>query len=173
MFSILLLAGFLAPSSTAFLAPKHSSLHAPTKLHSYLELNGAPSLTFSSTPAAAPPPTSFGQMVSTDAEHAGITDICAFDAASSHIKSHIASSGSISATEIDYEITKANTVVNIIREHFPGALGSSEILRRVRRVLDGYGVENILLTQSGKSISDLHMMACCLRIEDLLWYMVI
>lgn len=172
MFSILL-AGFLAPSSTAFLAPKHSSLHAPTKLHSYLDsLTGAPSLTFSST-SATPPPTSFGQMVSTDAEHAGITDICAFDAASSHIKSHIASSGSISATEIDYEITKANTVVNIIREHFPGALGSSEILRRVRRVLDGYGVENILLTQSGKSILYLHMMACCLRIEDLLWYMVI
>ncbi|KAL7532323.1 hypothetical protein ACHAXR_004560 [Thalassiosira sp. AJA248-18] len=140
VFSSLLISTFLA-SSTAF-APQHSvagrhrhaSSTATTQLHSYLDsLNGASS-----------PPTSFGEIV-TDG---GINDICAFDAASSSIKTQISNSGSISASEIHNRIAQANQVVSLTRQHFPGALGSSEILRRVKGVLDGYAVENILLTQS-------------------------
>mmetsp|Transcript_17235 Transcript_17235/g.36361 ORF Transcript_17235/g.36361 Transcript_17235/m.36361 type:complete len:354 (+) Transcript_17235:42-1103(+) len=141
IFSSLLIASVLA--STEAFSSLSSSLHrnngvAPaTQLHSYLDSLGG----------GTTAPTSFGQMV-TATDDGGITDICAFDAASSAIKSQIASGGAISASEIHDRIAQANEVVAIIRHHFPGALGSSEILRRVRSVLDGYGVENILLTQS-------------------------
>lgn len=93
---------------------------------------------------------SFGQMIST--EEGGMNDICAFNAASSSIKTQIANNGAISADDIHNVIEQANKVVNLTREHFPGSLGSSEILRRVRGVLDEMGVENILLTQSGKFV---------------------
>ena len=98
-------------------------------------------------------PSTFGQMVvsssSIDNDGGGMTDLCAFNAASSSISSQLASSGSISAEDIHEQIKLANEVVTLTRQHFPGALGSSEILRRVKNVLDGMNIENILLTQSG------------------------
>ena len=140
MFSALLLSTFLA-TSTAF-APQHSVGRSRTQLHSYLDsLNGAPALDFSQQQ-----PASFGDII-TDG---GINDICAFNAASISIKNSIKSSGSITASEIHDRIAKANDVVALTRQHFPGALGSSEILRRVQGVLDEFAVENILLTQSGE-----------------------
>ena len=98
-------------------------------------------------------PSTFGQMVvsssSIDNDGGGMTDLCAFNAASSSISSQLASSGSISAEDIHEQIKLANEVVTLTRQHFPGALGSSEILGRVKNVLDGMNIENILLTQSG------------------------
>lgn len=66
----------------------------------------------------------------------------------------------MSADQIAATIAQANEVVAMIRHHFPGALGSSEVLRRVRGVLDGMGVENILLTQSGECDSLFAFGAC-------------
>ncbi len=127
IFSSLLVATLVA-STDAFIASSQSR-HA-TKLNSYLDsLNGAPALSFGTSS-----PSSYGDVL-TDG---GINDICAFDAASSSIKTQIASYGAISADDIHARIAKANEVVCIIREHFPGALGSSEILRRVTGVLDGW-----------------------------------
>ena len=97
-------------------------------------------------------PSTFGQMVVSSSSidnDGGMTDLCAFNAASSSISSQLASSGSISAEDIHEQIKLANEVVTLTRQHFPGALGSSEILRRVKNVLDGMNIENILLTQSG------------------------
>lgn len=79
-----------------------------------------------------------------------MNDICAFNAASLDIQTTISSNGGITAAQIQESIRKANEVVSIIRQNFPGAMGSSEILERVKRVLDAYGADNILLTQSGK-----------------------
>ncbi|KAL7533257.1 hypothetical protein ACHAWF_004428 [Thalassiosira exigua] len=145
-----ILAVFLgsATTTTAF-APgqpqRHVSSPRPTetRLRSYLDsLNGAPPLDFAPTPAT------FGHQIAANGDDGDIADICAFDAASEAIRSRISSYGSISAAEIHDNIAKANQVVALTREHFPGALGSREIMRRVRAVLDKYQVDNILLTQS-------------------------
>lgn len=89
-------------------------------------------------------PTTFGQLLSND----DINDPCVFNAASLDLQNSIATHGGVTAAQIQDSIRKANEVVSIIRHHFPGALGSSEILIRVKNVLDAYGAENILLTQS-------------------------
>jgi len=77
-----------------------------------------------------------------------INDPSAFAAASSSISSIIASDGYITPEQVQSEIALANRVVKMVGQHFPGALGSSETLRRVKGVLDGMAVKNILLTQS-------------------------
>ena len=111
----------------------------------YLDsLSNAPPLSFSDSSSNNPPST-FGELLTTD-----MNDICAFNAASLDIQSTISSNGGITAAQIQESIRRANEVVSIIRQHFPGAMGSSEILERVKRVLDMYNAENILLTQSGK-----------------------
>lgn len=81
-----------------------------------------------------------------------MNDLCAFNAASLDIQSTISTNGGITAQQIQDSIRKANEVVSIIRQNFPGAMGSSEILARVKRVLDLYGADNILLTQSGECV---------------------
>lgn len=113
----------------------------------YLDsLSNAPPLSFSdSSSSSNNPPSTFGELLTTD-----MNDICAFNAASLDIQSTISSNGGITAAQIQESIRRANEVVSIIRQHFPGAMGSSEILERVKRVLDMYNAENILLTQSGK-----------------------
>ena len=89
-------------------------------------------------------PTTFGQLLSND----DINDPCVFNAASLDLQNSIATHGGVTAAQIQESIRKANEVVSIIRHHFPGALGSSEILVRVKNVLETYGADNILLTQS-------------------------
>ena len=89
-------------------------------------------------------PTTFGQLLSND----DINDPCVFNAASLDLQNSIATHGGVTAAQIQDSIRKANEVVSIIRHHFPGALGSSEILIRVKNVLETYGADNILLTQS-------------------------
>lgn len=89
-------------------------------------------------------PKTFGQLLSND----DINDPCVFNAASLDLQNSIATHGGVTAAQIQESIRKANEVVSIIRHHFPGALGSSEILIRVKNVLETYGADNILLTQS-------------------------
>ena len=81
-----------------------------------------------------------------------MTDICAFNAASTSITNKLSKNGSVTADDIHNQISLANEVVSLVQYHFPGSLGSSEILRRVQNVLDGMDLinQNILLTQSGK-----------------------
>lgn len=141
-----------ASTSEAFSIPSSRtnnvrSAQTPLQM-SYLDsLTGAKPLTFSvSSSSSSPPPSTFGELLSGD----DINDICAFNAASLDIQSTISSNGGITAQQIQDSIRKANEVVSIIRQHFPGAMGSSEILERVKRVLEVYGADNILLTQSGK-----------------------
>ena len=123
-------------------------------LQMYLDsLSNAPPLSFSDSSSNNPPST-FGELLTTtDADD--MNDICAFNAASLDIQRTISSTGGITAAQIQESIRRANEVVSIIRQHFPGAMGSSEILQRVKRVLDMYNAENILLTQSGK------LFFCC------------
>ena len=117
-------------------------------LQMYLDsLSNAPPLSFSDSAASSNPPSTFGELLTTEND---MNDICAFNAASLDIQSTISSNGGITAAQIQESIRRANEVVSIIRQHFPGAMGSSEILERVKRVLDMYNAENILLTQSGK-----------------------
>ena len=112
---------------------------------SYLDsLAGAQPLSFTATSSS--PPSTFGELLSGD----DMNDLCAFNAASLDIQSTISSNGGITAAQIQDSIRKANEVVSIIRQNFPGAMGSSEMLERVKRVLDIYNADNILLTQSGK-----------------------
>jgi hypothetical protein len=143
-----------ASTSEAFSIPSSRtnnvrSAQTPLQM-SYLDsLTGAKPLTFSvngGSSSSSPPPSTFGELLSGD----DINDICAFNAASLDIQSTISSNGGITAQQIQDSIRKANEVVSIIRQHFPGAMGSSEILERVKRVLEVYGADNILLTQSGK-----------------------
>lgn len=144
-----------ASISEAFVVPSSSnhvrSAQSPLQM-SYLDsLANAKPITFgvnggASYSSSFSPPSTFGELLSDD----GINDICAFNAASLEIQSTISSYGGITAQQIQDSIRKANEVVSIIRHHFPGAMGSSEILERVKRVLDMYGADNILLTQSGK-----------------------
>ena len=111
---------------------------------SYLDsLASSPSQTINGAGPCHQPAT-FGELLGAG----DINDPSAFAAASSAVSSHLASSGYVTAAQIREEIDKVNSVVSEIRRHFPGALGSSEILRRTKAVLDGMGVENILLTQS-------------------------
>eukprot|EP00985_Skeletonema_marinoi_P032330 scaffold39109_cov259-Skeletonema_marinoi.AAC.2 len=110
---------------------------------SYLDsLAGAQPLSFTATSSS--PPSTFGELLSGD----DMNDLCAFNAASLDIQSTISSNGGITAAQIQDSIRKANEVVSIIRQNFPGAMGSSEMLERVKRVLDIYNADNILLTQS-------------------------
>uniref|UniRef100_A0A7S2M1M8 Limiting CO2-inducible protein B/C beta carbonyic anhydrase domain-containing protein n=1 Tax=Skeletonema marinoi TaxID=267567 RepID=A0A7S2M1M8_9STRA len=112
---------------------------------SYLDsLAGAQPLSFTTTTSSSSPPSTFGELLSGD----DMNDLCAFNAASLDIQSTISSNGGITAAQIQDSIRKANEVVSIIRQNFPGAMGSSEILERVKRVLDIYNADNILLTQS-------------------------
>jgi len=90
-------------------------------------------------------PSTFGELLS---DGGGMNDPCAFAAASSSISSSIASKGYVTAEQVQSEIALANRVVKMVRHHFPGSLGSNEILGRVKGVLGDMGVENILLTQS-------------------------
>ncbi|KAK1746813.1 hypothetical protein QTG54_002157 [Skeletonema marinoi] len=53
-----------------------------------------------------------------------MNDLCAFNAASLDIQSTISSNGGITAAQIQDSIRKANEVVSIIRQNFPGAMGS-------------------------------------------------
>ena len=136
----------LSASTTEAFVPssKINTQHGTLQMMSYLDsLADAKPLSFSDTSS---PPATFGEMLSGD----DMSDICAFNAASLDIQSTISSRGGITAQQIQDSIRKANEVVSIIRQHFPGAMGSSEILARVKRVLDSFGADNILLTQSGK-----------------------
>ena len=140
-----------ASTSQAF-APSSNNAAAVVRsggpLQMYLDsLSNAPPLSFSDSAASSNPPSTFGELLTTDDD---MNDICAFNAASLDIQSTISSTGGITAAQIQESIRRANEVVSIIRQHFPGAMGSSEILGRVKRVLDMYNAENILLTQSGK-----------------------
>ena len=94
-------------------------------------------------------PTTYGELLT---NAGGMTDICAFNAASTSITNKLSKNGSVSADDIHNQIALANEVVSLVQYHFPGSLGSSEILRRVQNVLDGMDLinQNILLTQSGK-----------------------
>ena len=94
-------------------------------------------------------PTTYGELLT---NAGGMTDICAFNAASTSITNKLSRIGSVTAEDIHNQITLANEVVSLVQYHFPGSLGSSEILRRVQNVLDGMDLinQNILLTQSGK-----------------------
>lgn len=93
-------------------------------------------------------PTTYGELLT---NAGGMTDICAFNAASTSITNKLSRNGSVSADDIHNQIALANEVVSLVQYHFPGSLGSSEILRRVQNVLDGMDLinQNILLTQSG------------------------
>jgi hypothetical protein len=131
-----------APSSSTTNNVRRSA-QQPLQM-SYLDsLAGAQPLSFTTTSS---PPSTFGELLSGD----DMNDLCAFNAASLDIQSTISSNGGITAAQIQDSIRKANEVVSIIRQNFPGAMGSSEILERVKRVLDMYNADNILLTQSGK-----------------------
>ena len=176
IFSSLIIASLIASTDAFSSSSVHHrrGIDAPsTKLYSYLDtlnggivepnplppsggsyldsLNGAVNGDYSISNYMETPPSTFGQMVVSSSidNDGGMTDLCAFNAASSSISSQLASSGSISAEDIHEQIKLANEVVTLTRQHFPGALGSSEILRRVKNVLDGMNIENILLTQSG------------------------
>jgi len=94
-------------------------------------------------------PTTYGELLT---NAGGMTDICAFNAASTSITNKLSKNGSVTADDIHNQIALANEVVSLVQYHFPGSLGSSEILRRVQNVLDGMDLinQNILLTQSGK-----------------------
>ena len=150
-------AAFVALTASTSQAFAPSSNNAATIVRSgqplqmYLDsLSNAPPLSFSDSAASASssnPPSTFGELLTTTDD---MNDICAFNAASLDIQSTISSNGGITAAQIQESIRRANEVVSIIRQHFPGAMGSSEILERVKRVLDMYNAENILLTQSGK-----------------------
>ncbi len=142
----------LTSSTSQAFAPSSSNNAAAVvrsggPLQMYLDsLSNAPPLSYSDSSSNNPPST-FGELLTTDDD---MNDICAFNAASLDIQSTISSTGGITAAQIQESIRRANEVVSIIRQHFPGAMGSSEILERVKRVLDMYNAENILLTQSGK-----------------------
>ena len=56
-----------------------------------------------------------------------MTDICAFNAASTSINNKLSKNGSVTADDIHAQITLANEVVSLVQYHFPGSLGSSEI----------------------------------------------
>eukprot|EP00986_Skeletonema_menzelii_P001508 scaffold394_cov152-Skeletonema_menzelii.AAC.4 len=138
-----------ASTSEAF-APSNNnnvvvrSAQQPPLQMAYLDsLSNAPPLSFSGSSSSATPST-FGELLTSD----DMNDLCAFNAASLDIQSTISSNGGITAAQIQESIRRANEVVSIIRQHFPGAMGSSEILERVKRVLDMYNADNILLTQS-------------------------
>ena len=104
-------------------------------------------------------PTTYGELLT---NAGGMTDICAFNAASTSITNKLSRNGSITADDIHNQIALANEVVSLVQYHFPGSLGSSEILRRVQNVLDGMDLinQNILLTQSGKKL-------CCSIVYEL------
>lgn len=138
-----------ASSTSEAFAPSSPKINNVRPLQmSYLDsLTNAQPLSFGSSSS---PPTTFGELVSGD----DMNDICAFNAASLDIQTTISSNGGITAAQIQESIRKANEVVSIIRQNFPGAMGSSEILERVKRVLDAYGADNILLTQSGKFVQE-------------------
>ncbi len=145
-----------ASTSEAF-APSFHKLNNVRPLQmSYLDsLTDAQPLSFGSFSSS--PPTTFGELLTNSDD---MNDICAFNAASLDIQSTISSNGGITAAQIQESIRKANEVVSIIRQNFPGAMGSSEILERVKRVLDVYGADNILLTQSGKFANKHEMWSC-------------
>ena len=116
---------------------------------SYLDsLTGAAPISFNVNGGSSP--STFGDLVSGGSDD--INDACAFNAASLDIQNSIVANGGVTAQQIQDSIRRANQVVSIIRHHFPGAMGCSEILVRVKNVLDSYGADNILLTQSGKCI---------------------
>jgi len=96
-------------------------------------------------------PTTYGELLT---NAGGMTDICAFNAASTSITNKLSKNGSVTADDIHNQIALANEIVSLVQYHFPGSLGSSEILRRVQNVLDGMDLinQNILLTQSGKKL---------------------
>ena len=135
-------------SCEAFVPATTSSARAPQQQlrMSYLDsLTGAAPISFNVNGGSGNNnPTTFGQLLSND----DINDPCVFNAASLDLQNSIATHGGVTAAQIQESIRKANEVVSIIRHHFPGALGSSEILVRVKNVLETYGADNILLTQS-------------------------
>ena len=142
---------------TAF-SPSHFS---PSHV---VKVGGIPSLLQSNSPSSSTTSTALnlykktkwtpsgGANVAILTNAGGMTDICAFNAASTSITNKLSKNGSVSADDIHNQIALANEVVSLVQYHFPGSLGSSEILRRVQNVLDGMDLinQNILLTQSGK-----------------------
>ncbi len=139
---------FVPASTTTPLSRKDNDVAPPQQQlrMSYLDsLTGAAPISFNTNGGSGNNnPTTFGQLLSND----DINDPCVFNAASLDLQNSIATHGGVTAAQIQDSIRKANEVVSIIRHHFPGALGSSEILVRVKNVLETYGADNILLTQS-------------------------
>mmetsp|Transcript_26176 Transcript_26176/g.56695 ORF Transcript_26176/g.56695 Transcript_26176/m.56695 type:complete len:355 (-) Transcript_26176:29-1093(-) len=79
-----------------------------------------------------------------------INDLSTFEAASADIRTVISSKGSICAAGIANIINRSNNVVALTRHHFPNAIGSSDVISKVKTTLDAFGAnaENTLLTHS-------------------------
>ena len=79
-----------------------------------------------------------------------LNDLSAFEAAAEDIRTVLSTKGQISAAGISNIINRSNNVVALTRKHFPAAMGSKEVLAKVKTTLRSFGANpsNMLSTYS-------------------------
>ena len=77
-------------------------------------------------------------------------NVAAFEAAYRELRSNIDDNGSIDLAEITQVMQQKKSVLDLIQKHFPGARTGKEILAKVAKVIDKYGLDddNTLFAQS-------------------------
>ena len=96
---------------------------------------------------AAPSPFPSGSIPPPDGS---LNDLSAFEAAAEDIRTVLSTKGQISAAGISNIINRSNNVVALTRKHFPAAMGSKEVLAKVKTTLRSFGANpsNMLSTYS-------------------------
>ena len=79
-----------------------------------------------------------------------LNDLSAFEAAAEDIRTVLSTKGQISAAGISNIINRSNNVVALTRKHFPAAMGSKEVLAKVKKTLSSFDANpsNMLSTYS-------------------------
>ena len=79
-----------------------------------------------------------------------LNDMSAFEAAAADIRTVLSTKGKISAAGISNIINRSNNVVALTRKHFPAAIGSKEVLSKVKKTLRSFDANpsNMLSTYS-------------------------